>query len=534
MKGILRAFALVSLLSVAFLGPSTTASATSIFGKTTHKVAYIYDPSLDYAKSQGCDAGTGHGVNDESSPTGTQGCPGESIFSNAIPPGTPIGTGDTGSYGGVTFSNLPIASLDANPTVLASYDTVLLYQVCTFGNASHATGRAAINSFLAAGGKIMIFDADACGNPNNGGLGNVDYSGFLFPFTTSSPGPAGASGSYTKIESSTLTTGLATGVQPFDAVGDANTFTSNAGGWCGSITATNTNRNNGFVEAYARTATGGLVIYEGEDFWYTDEPAAHLKKVFDLVLDQGWSPDGLPCGTPTSGIKLEPATDTKTVGQTETLTATVTDSTGAPKSEVTVTFMVTAGPDATKTGHASTDANGKATFALSDTTQPGVDKVKATFVDGTGGVHSSNESDITWVAAGPLISLSPASDSKPVHQRETLTATVKNSAGVPQRNVLVSFMFDSGPDAPRPVSTATTDSNGNAQLSFTNGGTAGVDKIHAAFADEGGTHSSNDANITFTPVVLPATGGGSTAWLGLLLAAMLLFSGLRLLGEVRR
>ena len=276
------------------------------------------------------------------------------------------------------------------------------------------------------------------------------------------------------------------------------------------------------------------MIYEGEDFWYTDNPDAHLKKVFDLVLDQRWNPDGLPCGTPTSGIKLDPAADTKSVGQTETLTATVTDSTGAPKSDVTVTFAVSAGPDAAKTGHGTTDSNGTATFALTDTTQPGVDKVKATFVDGTGGLHSSNESDITWVAATPRITLSPATDSKPVHQSETLTATVRDSAGAAQANVLVTFTFDSGPDTPHAAATSTTSSSGQATLTFTNGGTAGVDKIHATFADEGGTHSSNAATITFTPVQLPATGGATTGWLLMLLAAMLVFSGLRVLAEVRR
>ena len=225
MKGILRAFAIFSVLSVSFLGASTTVGATTATGKATQKVAYVYDPGLNYATSQGCSAGTGHGVNDESSPAGPQGCPGESIFSNAIPPGAPIGTGNSGTYGGATFTNLPIASLDANPTALAGYDTVLLYQLCTFGATANAAARTAINAFLAAGGKVMIFDADACGNPANGGLGTVDYSGFLFPFATSSPGPAGASGNYTKIEASTLTTGLVLGLQPGDAVGDANTFT---------------------------------------------------------------------------------------------------------------------------------------------------------------------------------------------------------------------------------------------------------------------------------------------------------------------
>ena len=510
MKGLQRVFAIVSVLSVGFLGASSPAGATTTStANTTLKVAYVYDPGLHYAQSQGCDPGRGHGVNDESNPNSDQGCPGESIFSNAIT-GNPIGTGESGTYESVSFTNVPVATLDANPALLTSYDTVMLYQLCTFGATANAPARSAINAFLAAGGKLMIFDADACGSPSHGGLGQVDYSGFLFPFSTNSPGPAGARGSYTKIEASTLTTGLQLGLQAGDAVGDANTFTSNAGGWCGSITASNVNGNNGFVEAYARTATGGLAIFEGEDFWYTDGFNSHLQKVFDLVLKQGWNPDGLPCGTPTSGIKLEPASDTKTVGQTETLTATVTDSAGAAKAGVDVTFTVSSGPDLGKTGHSTTDATGKATFSFTNTTNAGLDKAKASFVDATQGVHSSNESDITWVAATPLITLAPASDSKPVHQSETLTATVKNAAGSPQSNVVVTFHFSSGPDSPRPDVTATTDSNGKAVITFTNGGIPGSDKVVASFATEGGAQTSNEAAIMFTPIVLPATGGGAS------------------------
>ena len=57
------------------------------------------------------------------------------------------------------------------------------------------------------------------------------------------------------------------------------------------LRARNTNGVVGFVEAYARTASGGLAIYEGEDFWFTFGPTAHLKQVFDLILDQPFSPD---------------------------------------------------------------------------------------------------------------------------------------------------------------------------------------------------------------------------------------------------
>src|SRR5207247_2103192 len=83
-----------------------------------------------------------------------------------------------------------------------------------------------------------IFDADR--RAPGAGLGCLaDYSSFLLPFKTSSPGPKGASGPYTAIVKSSLTGGLSLGTQEGDSVGDANIFTAFEGPWCASITAEN-------------------------------------------------------------------------------------------------------------------------------------------------------------------------------------------------------------------------------------------------------------------------------------------------------
>src|SRR5512143_2656757 len=244
--------------------------ATAAQGATTHKVAYVFDFGL--------------GVTDPlSANNGTQ-PPGSSLFTNILT-GSPLPNG--GTYNGATFTNVPIATVDASPaTALNGYDTILLYQVCSIG--THPAAMGAVNNFLVKGGKVIIFDGDRCA-PEWPGAGLADWSGFLFPFTVHGPGPHGGSGSYTFVESSTLTTGLSVGPVPNDAVADANLLTSAAGAWCTAINATNQLSQTGRVEAYARTASGGLAIYSGEDFWAThDEAHPHLKMVFDNILAQAY------------------------------------------------------------------------------------------------------------------------------------------------------------------------------------------------------------------------------------------------------
>src|SRR6266542_506331 len=344
-------------------------------------------PTTSTAVAYVTDFGTG------SNDTGGPGV-GSSIFVNAltgIPPGVTYTTADLSKT--VTVTNEPVSAIDlGGAAVLAPFDTVILYQVCDIGSPSHANTVAALNTFLTNGGKLMIFDADDCA-PTEGGL--ADYSSFLFPFTTSSPGPVGASGSYTAVVASTLTSGLAVGPQPGDSVGDANIFTSFSGDWCASITATNTLGANGFVEATARTPLGGLVIYEGEDFWFTFGPTAHLRLVFDDMLKQNWAPDGLPCTIPASGISLAPSTQTQNPGSPATVTATVVDLNGNPVSGTAVHFSVTSGPNVGASGNAVTTGSGQASFT-STSALLGTDTLVASFQDTLGLTHTSNSVTVDW------------------------------------------------------------------------------------------------------------------------------------------
>ena len=212
-----------------------SAAATTTHAATvTNHVAYIND------LGSGSDDGT---------------FPGSSIFVNAIT-GSPVPNNGTYTTGDsaltVTVTNVSVATIDTSGVAaLSGFDTVILYEVCDIG--SHPATMAAINAYLTAGsGKVLIFDADRCfdADPQV-----ADYSTFLFPFTASTPGPEGASGSYTNVQASTLTTGLSVGPISSDSVGDANTFVTFNPNWCGSITAQNTLGNDGFVEAYARRPT---------------------------------------------------------------------------------------------------------------------------------------------------------------------------------------------------------------------------------------------------------------------------------------
>lgn len=434
---------------------------------TTHSVAYITD--------------FGSGINDTGGPGS-----GSSIFVNAVT-GSPIGSGNTGTYNGVSFTNVPVASIDAAPaTALNGFDSLIMYQICDIN--SHPAAETAINTFLDNGGKVMLFDADRCA-PGFGGIAN--YSNFLFPFATSSPGPQGASGSYTSIEASTLTTGLAVGPQPGDAVGDANTFTSNAGGWCTSIKATNTLGNNGNVEAYARTVNGGLAIFEGEDLWFTDGADAHLKQVFDLVLAQSFNPDGLPCTNPASGIKLDPPTATDPVGTSQVETATVVDTNGQPRSGVMVTFNVLSGPDAGQTGTGVTNTAGQAQFTVTDNTAPGTDTVQASFTDTI--THLSNKTTILWTAR-PTILTYTGQTTGDFNDPATLAARLTDANnGTPIANQTISLQLDS-----QAACTATTNGNGVGQCSVTPNEPAGSVPIHATFA---GTPALLPSSTTATFIV---------------------------------
>ena len=218
----------------------------------------------------------------------------------------------------VTIHNVSMTTLDTpSSTALANLDTLVVFDVCDM--ASHLNAMKAINTFLDGGGKILLLDGAWC-TDGNGGTGN--WSAFEKSFTDSyaqflPQHPAAASGQYSPVESSALTTGLPDCTptpcnEPGDVLSNALTLNPTSTGWCEALGGTDSNNGattptqtvTGAIMAYNRNnASSGLVLYEGEPFTLsngTTATAKHLRLVFDDMLAKTWNPDGLSCSNPVS------------------------------------------------------------------------------------------------------------------------------------------------------------------------------------------------------------------------------------------
>ena len=366
-------------------------------------VAYVFDFGTGVCDTSGPGSGSSVFVNAVMG-TAPTGCPGAGPYTY-VTGSNGFGTSASGTT--VTFTNVPVSSI-TGVSSLSGFDTVLLYMVCDIG--TQTTLMAALNAYLTAGdGKVIILDGDRC-TTAFGGPGNADYSTFLFPFTSSNPGPSGFSGSVTSIETESppavLTRAITVGfIGSTDAIGDSNTFLTFNPAWCIAQAGTNGLGVTGGQLAYVPGSTtfrtsplpaGSLVIWNGWDQWFTFGANAVDAQVFDNMLDQPFNPDSLPCNVVATGITLSPSSATNPVGTSHTVTATVLSVAGAPIVGVTVTFTVLTGPNAGKTGTGVTNAAGQATFTYSDTGGAGVDTIQASFTDANGLVHNSNIVDKTW------------------------------------------------------------------------------------------------------------------------------------------
>jgi hypothetical protein len=253
--------------------------------------------------------------------TGTPICPGGSWSRNiALVPnasGQFPGAGTLPTSGpeftGMTFTNLAVA--DVNAARLAAFDTVVLNQICDIHTRLTASQKADINNWLAGGGKLIVYDSDACSGANT-----PDYSWLPYPFSTNNPGQTGShGGSLVIVEDNTLSSpnsaspyyiDTANIVNTTDAVGDANVMLAKDPNWCGDMQATNVNNVTGWTHTYAPYSQG-LMIYNGLD--NDDISNQWLRKMWVLELCQ--NPRGLPCSvhippitpTPTPTVQICPA-----------------------------------------------------------------------------------------------------------------------------------------------------------------------------------------------------------------------------------
>src|SRR5437016_5062056 len=80
------------------------------------------------------------------------------IFSTSIVSGPAPTSSPTASvtYNGMTFTPLTRAALSS--TTLAPYDTLILFEVCDIATLLSSSQHDAINAYLAAGNKILLYD----------------------------------------------------------------------------------------------------------------------------------------------------------------------------------------------------------------------------------------------------------------------------------------------------------------------------------------------------------------------------------------
>ena len=184
-------------------------------------------------------------------------------------------------------------------------------------------------------------------------------------------------------------------------------------------------------------------------------------------------------------IGLDPPSATNPVGTTHTVTATVTNDDGTPRSGQHVDFVVT-GANAGVSGtcvpaSCDTDANGHVTFTYTGS-NAGDDTINASIT--VGGSTQKATAAKTWTVppAPTSLVLTPASATNPVGVEHCVTALVTDGSGVPVPGILVRFSVSG---ANSTTSSATTGSDGTAMFCYV-GTNAGDDTIDA-FADTDGS-----------------------------------------------
>lgn len=128
-------------------------------------------------------------------------------------------------------------------------------------------------------------------------------------------------------------------------------------------------------------------------------------------------------------ITLDPATDTNPTGSAHTVTATVRSATGALAPNVTVTFLVTAGPNTGDTGTGTTDQTGTTSFTYTGDGGGGTDTIQASFTDAASAVKSTTATKIWEPSADIALAKTASSAAVTAAPGSTLTytLTVSNS-----------------------------------------------------------------------------------------------------------
>jgi hypothetical protein len=118
---------------------------------------------------------------------------------------------------------------------------------------------------------------------------------------------------------------------------------------------------------------------------------------------------GLSATFPASRIQVDTAPTTLKMPGPTTVTAIVEDWRGATIPKVPVSFTILSGPNKGKSlPAATTNSDGRATLTYSNSFEPGIDAVQASFTDGLE-IHKSNRHFVLWLSGPPATAiLSPA------------------------------------------------------------------------------------------------------------------------------
>src|ERR1700736_5113793 len=118
---------------------------------------------------------------------------------------------------------------------------------------------------------------------------------------------------------------------------------------------------------------------------------------------------GLGATFPATRIQVDPAPSTVNLPGPTTITALVEDWHGATVAKVSVAFAILSGPNKGRSmPAATTNSDGRATLTYSNTGEPGIDVIQASFTDGLE-VHKSNRHFVLWLSGPPATAIpSPA------------------------------------------------------------------------------------------------------------------------------
>lgn len=175
---------------------------------------------------------------------------------------------------------------------------------------------------------------------------------------------------------------------------------------------------------------------------------------------------------------LDPPADSNLTGTNHTATVTVTRN-GVPQSGVTVSFLVTAGPNVGAVDFAVTNGAGQATFTYMSNGTPGTDTITAS--GNISGVPFECTATKTWL--NPQCSLAPPTEDNIVGTQHTVTVTVTRD-GAAAAGVAVVFNITAGPNTGL-LFNAVTNGAGQAAFTYTGAAGAGTDTIQASGVIDG-------------------------------------------------